>query len=428
MPARHSRRDALRAGGTTLLAGLAGCIAARRDGSGSPVDDGDDWPQFGHDAANAGHAPDATGPTTGEVAWSFDAGTPTGNSSPLLVDGTVHAAGTGDPGTVHAIDAATGESRRSFEPAGWPGDAPAYADGRLYLATWGKRAYALDADDGSVEWDVDLGHRVKAAPTVVDGTVYVGTVGDGPLVVDGDTDEDAFEACALVALDADSGEERWRYDEFGRKERVEAAPAVADGTVFFGTGDDAMVAVDAATGEEQWRRSLDDGVYAAPAVADGSVHVALHGGGSVQALDAATGEVRWTAGTGGGNLKASPAVAGGVVYALASRFVGCAGDCEEDRPESAGFLTAIDAATGERRWRYRTEPDTRSAPAVVDGTVYFGRGAGVEAVDAESGESLWSVEFGEEQDRPYVDSSPAVGGGRLFVATSNGSVHAIGEE
>ena len=38
-----------------------------------------------------------------------------------------------------------------------------------------------------------------------------------------------------------------------------------------------------------------------------------------------------------------------------------------------GHLYAVDARTGERRWRFRAPPGwMRSSPAVADGVIYFG--------------------------------------------------------
>lgn len=428
------RRTALRAGGSALLASLGGCLSTA---PGSAPDRGADdpagsavggeaglagWPAFGHDDRNTGHDPDATGPAAAGVAWRVAAGTPTANASPALVGDRLYVGGSGDPGTFHCLDAASGERRWSFEPVGYATSAPAVADGTVYLGTWGRRVYALDARTGDVAWEADVGHRVgSSSPAVVDGTVYLGTVGDGPLVVTGETDEDAFEAAAVVALDAATGEERWRYGEFGRKENVDASPAVADGTVFVGGGEGAVVALDAATGGERWRRETGASVRASPAVAGGTVYVGVHEAGEVVALDAGDGTEVWRAGLDGRNVKASPAVADGTVFAASTRLVGCTGDCE-DAPDSTGFLSALDAADGTRRWRHETAPDTRSDPAVADGVVYFGRGDGFEAVTAD-GESRWTVEFGR-----YVDSAPAVGGGRAYVGCADGHVYAVGEQ
>src|SRR5258708_14089624 len=60
-----------------------------------------------------------------------------------------------------------------------------------------------------------------------------------------------------------------------------------------------------------------------------------------------------------GNVFSSPAVAGGVVY------VGC----------SCGYLYALDAATGKKKWAYWTGgSQVNDTPAAVGGVVYFASG------------------------------------------------------
>ncbi|UPV74790.1 PQQ-binding-like beta-propeller repeat protein [Halorussus limi] len=431
------------------------------------------WPQFGFDARNSGHARSASGPgADAAIAWRFDAGTPTMNTSPVVADGTVYAPGSGGPGYLHAVDAETGESVWRFEPAGYANSAPAVADGRLYVGTWGKTFYAVDAETGEQVWANDVGHRFgSSSPAVADGTVYVGTVGDGPMVVSGEDDEEKFESCAVLALDAETGDERWRYDDFGEKENVESSIAVAGGRVYFG-GESAVYALDADSGSVAWSREIAAHPQSSPAVADGTVYYGAPSSGGeggppakLFALDAATGETVWSAGIEDISLRTSPAVADGTVYVAASSTRVCAfgggggvstetedgggttgsGETTDDRTESGatttsdaegpdsncsgrnrGRLYAIDAASGEREWTAEFRTDTRSSPAVADGAVYVGNGNGLSAVTTD-GETLWRIGFESDRDGgPYVDSSPAVSGGRVFVGASDGRLRAVG--
>ncbi len=489
-----TRRRLLASGGLLVgTAGLAGCISGTgskpttsetpttddgqpADGATADEETADEvaaeppgstaWPQFGHDASNAGHARSASGPgADAALAWRFDAETPTMNSSPVVADGTVYAPGSGDPGYVHAIDAETGESVWRFEPAGYASCAPAVSDGRVYVGTWGKKFYALDAETGEQLWTNDAGHRFgSSSPAVADGTVYVGTVGDGPMVVSGEEDEEQFESCAVLALDAETGDERWRYDDFGEKENVESSIAVADGRVYFG-GESAVYALDTDSGSVAWSREVAAHPQSSPAVADGTVY---YGGPSaadegppakLSALDAASGETVWTAGIEDTSLRTSPAIADGTVYVAASSTRACllgggepstetddggngtddgengtnGGDGTEDGDSNCsgtnrGRLYALDAASGERRWTAELRTDTRSSPAVADGAVYVGNGDGLSAVST-GGESLWRIAFdGERDGGPYLDSSPAIGGGRVFVGASDGRLRAIGQK
>lgn len=459
-PSPTSRRAFLAAIGATALAGcLSGTAPEGRtttsqttesepttteptpnQETAAPDESGASWPQFGADARNTGYAPSATGPKSdATLAWRFDAETPTMNTSPVVADGTVYAPGSGDPGYLHALDAETGEQLWRFEPAGYASSAPAVADGVLYVGTWGKRFYAIDAETGDEVWSVEVGHRFGSSSSVVhDGTVYVGTTGDGPMVVSGPEDEEEFEACALLALDAETGDERWRYDDFGEKDNIDSSPAVADGRVYFG-GEHAVRALDADSGAVAWTREISTHPQSSPTVGDGVVYYGAPLDGQnedepparVWALDAETGETVWTAGIEDISLRTSPAVADGTVYAAASSQRVCAGvggDGESNcSGETRGQLYAIDAASGERRWTAEIRTDTRSSPAVADGVVYVGCSNGLSAVTTD-GEQAWRVDFeGKREDGPYVKSSPAVADGRVFVGASDGRLRAFEE-
>lgn len=395
------------------------------------------WPQFGADRRNTGHALSVAGPGVGEpqLAWRFDVGTPTMNASPVVGDGIVYAPGSGDPGLIHAVDVESGDQLWQFEPAGYATSAPALADGKLYVGTWGKRFYAIDAASGDEVWNREIGHRFgSSSPAVVDGTVYVGTNGDGPLVVSGSEDEEAFEACAFLALDAATGEVLWQYREFGERENVDSSPAVADGRVYFG-GETAVYALDAETGEAVWTREIPTHPDSSPAVADGVVYYGAPDRSDdgpparLWALDAANGETMWTVDVDDVSLRTSPAVADGMVYVAASSQRVCAGVGGDGESNCSGVtrgqLYAVDAARGELRWTTAIETDTRSSPAVADGVVYVGCRDGLSAVTTD-GESAWRVTFeSDREDGPYVKSSPAVADGRVFVGASDGRLRAI---
>lgn len=112
-----------------------------------------------------------------------------------------------------------------------------------------------------------------------------------------------------------------------------------------------------------------------PVVAGGLVYVAAPGG-SLRALDAASGQERWRAtGPGDMGLATAPVVAGDTVY------VGFSGD----EATVEGLLVALDAATGVQRWRTRVDPAADaprqlSAPIVADGRVYVVSGPSGSAV------------------------------------------------
>ena len=98
-----------------------------------------------------------------------------------------------------------------------------------------------------------------------------------------------------------------------------------------------------------------------------------------------------------------------------------------------GSLVALDAASGEDRWR--VEASSPVAPVVADGTVY-GQAPVVDtdsgfvthfvaAYSAADGSKLWRHAI--DDHRP-VRAKPAVADGRLFVGSQDGTVYALSDE
>lgn len=98
-----------------------------------------------------------------------------------------------------------------------------------------------------------------SAPTVVDGTVYLG---------DGNGD--------LSAVDAGTGTQRWRSRIV--KTHGLSAPTVVGGMAYVGSGDGNLYAVDAGTGEQRWKFRTGSPVYSTPAFADGVVYISSQNG------------------------------------------------------------------------------------------------------------------------------------------------------
>src|SRR5262249_2119712 len=81
----------------------------------------------------------------------------------------------------------------------------AYLDGRLFRGTADGRIFALDAATGKVIWqikagDPGVGEFFSAAPIAWNGTVFIGAAG-------GDWGIRGF----MLALDAKTGKEKWRF-------------------------------------------------------------------------------------------------------------------------------------------------------------------------------------------------------------------------
>ena len=285
--------------------------------------------------------------------------------------------------------------------------------------------YAVTTD-GDRLWRHALdGHALGCPAIVADGMVYAGLAyGVNSRRSDGNTGPDR-----CFALDAANGEIRWAAPT---TDWVTTSLAVSGDTVFVGDDGGTLYALDGSTGEERWRSETDYPIDSAPAVADGRVYFGTFHptdttgttSSRVYALDASSGAVDWTFDAVPPQIATSPAVTDETV------FFPCYGpppgpaDCDRSGCDdgSFGLLCALDRTDGTLRWKKETEPNLRSSPAVAGGTVYFGRGTAVEALNGKTGDRRWEIDFGQS-----VTSSPAVSSGWLFVGCSNGTVFAIAE-
>jgi outer membrane protein assembly factor BamB len=183
------------------------------------------------------------------------------------------------------------------------------------------------------------------------------------------------------------------------------------------TGERALFALDAGTGEVRWRQPLAFNPWGGAAVLGPLVVVAgssvrydpatLKGAkGEVAAFDLATGTPKWRKDVTGGIL-GGVALADGVAVAAATD----------------GKLRAFDLATGERRWVYDAKAPLFAPAAVVGGIAYAADLAGVvHAVGAADGKARWTLDLGRDPavGAPgMVYGGPVAHGGRLYVATCN---------
>jgi outer membrane protein assembly factor BamB len=251
--------------------------------------------------------------------------------------------------------------------------------------------------------------------TNVGGTISLGT----PIVAAGlaivvVTDNAGGDQGGLVAIDLATGVERWRYRT--PFPAVGAAAASGD-TVVVATKNGEVYAVALADGAPRWRHDAAAGVssfsgslWGPPTIADGLVYVALQG--NFTALDLASGTPVWARDPNDpefnwlGSL-AAVAVSDGTAIAAFNRTLG---------------IASASAATGAAGWSMK---DSRSvavnaSPVIENGIVYVVSAAGtVTAATLSTGGAIWArdVTPGATEWDYSVTATPALAGGRLFVAT-----------
>jgi outer membrane protein assembly factor BamB len=166
-----------------------------------------------------------------------------------------------------------------------------------------------------------------------------------------------------------------------------------------------------------WVRSLSSDIEFPPAVAYGKLYVAQQKG-HFYAINARSGKVLWTK-TFDRCVAASPAVADGIVYQGFLQTNPCGGHVRTND----GLVVAWDAKSGKELWRLRPGA-VESSPVVIGQTLYFGsKDRKVYALKLRGRKRpriRWTFTADDE-----VVAAPAYSQGKIFAATSNGSVYAI---
>lgn len=265
---------------------------------------------------------------------------------------------------------------------------------------------------------VEVNHHAPAAGAVSEGMVFA------PLSGQADTRQ-----CALVALDADTGEEQWRYPIPPANCTVHAVadPTLADvdgdGTpeVFAATTEEAVVGLDAHTGRVVVRSNLSAYGYTRPAVLDftgsGDLDIVVVDVlGSVFVMDS-RGDPIWTDRR-GVYTWGQPAIAD---------FTGN-GSLELAVGTGNGELIVYDQ-NGDRIWEREFEdPITWMAVGEVDDQngIAIATSSGVTAlVDGRDGMTRWRHDFGAFAAVRAFGDGDGDGSTEVYAVARDGNLRAI---
>jgi alcohol dehydrogenase (cytochrome c) len=145
------------------------------------------------------------------LAWSWTLPSGTSETMPLVHDGVMFVAGSGD--RVMALDAQTGDVLWQYTRRLPQGTGGGYKRGlalygnKLYVGTADVHVIALDAKTGALIWDRQVGdpsvrEGLAGGPLVAKGKVMLGTTGTGVGAVPGGPQ--------ILGLDAETGAIAWR--------------------------------------------------------------------------------------------------------------------------------------------------------------------------------------------------------------------------
>lgn len=310
------------------------------------------------------------------VAWKAE--TPAGWSSPIYWDGRVFLTAavpveSGEPNDRHltalCLDAATGtvlwrktlfEQRhqdvQGIHDKNSHASPTPVTDGRRLFVHFGPHGTACLTLDGEVTWTrrdlkYDPRHGGGNSPVLVDDLLFVNC--------------DGHDAQFVVALDAETGQDRWRKDRpplRGEKGFAFGTPLLIEvegGKQVVSPAADRVVAYNPEDGEELWRFEYEGySIVPRPVFGHGLVYLSTSfDDPTFYALRPVRGkepEVAWSTKKGAPGTP-SPLLVGDEIYFI------------DDR----GVATCADAKTGKAHWVERLGGNYSASPVFADGRVYF---------------------------------------------------------
>ena len=266
------------------------------------------------------------------------------------------------------------------------------------LITPGKIIVAAYDLDGNEKWKTNVGdfvsaHGFNTCPVLFEDLV----------ILNGDHDGDAY----LVALDRQSGRERWRTRR-ENKTRSYVTPIIReiDGiTQMILSGSLCIASYDPRNGKRHWIVDGPTEQFVASMVYDGKYVFATGGyperhtlairpGGKGNVTDT---HIAWRT-TRGAAYVPSPIISGRYLLMVAD----------------SGIASCFEARTGKRHWMERLPGGHSPSPVSADGLVYFVSDRGVTTIIRPS--ETFAVIAKNELGEP-VSASPAISQGQIFLRT-----------
>lgn len=281
---------------------------------------------------------------------------------------------------------------------------------------------------------IDAGSVKRLVPKWIYQTGYASTFQTTPLVADGVMYVSA-PFSHVMAIDAKTGREIWRYEHKATTKKLCCGPAnrgvaLGYGRVYVATVDARVVALDQATGKVLWDVPLAEPVAGADAepTEDKAALTNLKDPALKGAVSGSTGI----------GANSAPLVYDGKVI-VGVTGVGYGLHLDSDRPGAPlgavvgvagrygrpGFLAALDAATGKRVWTFETTQENWEGP-FVQNTAYgvpLDRDIPAEKASAPDHKDAWRYGGGSIWHAPALD--PATG--LLYLGIGNPSPQAAGE-
>ena len=280
--------------------------------------------------------------TTGEVLWSYFTGP--GYVGPVI-DGEVVYMGSDSHGTdptneyMYAINRFTGEEIWNRNIYGGIPESVQYDDKKIYFCS--DTIYALNKEDGSINWTYSLGSLCVTKPMLKDNAYYTASSGG-----------------KLYKIDTVDGSRIWSV-VLSDGPWDNSITADDEGHIFLGIyRDRTMNAYYENNGSLIWSYKLHGGPLSFNAYHDGVVFISdTHG--YVYAIDSAYGALIWEKKIGTKIDISSPTLSNGLL------LIGT-------RDWNSGAIFVLNETTGDIIWKYHVGSSVTAPPSIADGMMFCG--------------------------------------------------------
>jgi len=372
------------------------------------------WPQAGgYPSHSMQHV--AFTPEQPQKIWNTDIGEGASvrfplTSAPIVVAGTIYTLDANH--TVSAFDADTGERRwRSDirhldEEDRVIGGGISYSRGVLYASNGYNELLGLNPLSGKILWRKTLPAPARAAPTIMDGRIFVMTLDN-----------------RILAYDAEDQQSLWEFVGVSEAAGLvgAASPAVNREIVIPAFSSGELFALRVQNGAVAWAESLASvrpasgmasiaDIRGLPVIDKGIV-IAISFSGRIVAIDARSGARVWSREIGGTE---TPWVSGNMVYVMSSD----------------NALVALSRDKGIIRWvkqlpRYEKEESKKGlilwkGPLMAGGRLILASSHGYAIeIDPETSDVIREWETGQD-----VSTMPIIADGVLYLLAENGTLTA----
>ncbi|CAM4017072.1 carboxypeptidase regulatory-like domain-containing protein [Mesobacillus thioparans] len=275
---------------------------------------------------------------------------------------------------------------------------PATAKGKLILVTDSGSVIAVDTVTGKELWTVKIGSSNRSSPTIEGDKVYLSGGQDGK----------------IYALDLKSGSIVWTANTGAKG--VYESPLYIDGTLFVASdlGEKAkLFALNAETGEKKWNVELGGPAYFGPSAGGGMLFIGSYDNQKLRGLNVEDGSEVWSKTLVNEGIASKPVYDKGTLYVAGTNF-----------NTEGGTLYALDAKTGEEKWKAAGIGDTQAgSPIVYENMVVIGSAVqpALRAYDAKTGEEIWN----NRAVGTTLNTGSVSANGLLFFAGTSGNLSVL---